>query len=133
MTELTSPGDMTPKTQVVSPEPVVGHVWGYLTLASGSQLELTASRITIGRTLPGSGEGQPEINLYDFPQSGTVSRLHAVIELTADGPNLTDLNSTNLTRLNGVKLTPHQAVPLVDGSACEFGQVKCTFTLHQES
>lgn len=123
-TEPTMQVDMTPKTQ---PAVAANTAWGYLVLTNGTQLELTGVRITIGRTLPGSGDGQADINLYEAPQSGTVSRMHAVIERVQSGFTLTDLNSTNLTRLNGLKLSPNEPVSLTNGSICEFGQVRCSF------
>ena len=119
--------DMTPKTQVVRPKPAAVNAWGHLLFADGKQVELAGSRLTVGRASPESSEAKPDINLYDVPESGTVSRMHAVIEQANDTYTLTDLNSTNLTHLNGQALAPNTPTPFEDGSTWEFGKVTCTF------
>lgn len=124
--EPTAPVDMTPKTQVVRPKPTAA-VWGRLLFADGKQVELAGSRLTVGRASPESPEAKPDINLYDVPESGTVSRMHAVIEQANDTYTLTDLNSTNQTHLNGQALAPNTPTPFEDGSTWEFGKVTCTF------
>lgn len=125
--EPTAAVDMTPKTQVVRPKAAAATVWGHLFFADGKQVELAGSRLTVGRASPESPEAKPDINLYDVPESGTVSRMHAVIEQTNDAYTLTDLNSTNLTHLNGEALAPNTPTPFEDGSTWEFGKVTCTF------
>ena len=64
----------------------------------GMQAALT---VTMNRT-----SGGPDINLAGMPDAGTVSRNHAVIELTDDNPTLTDLNSANSTRINDHIIEP---------------------------
>lgn len=119
---------MTPKTQVVMPNQPVATSWGYLVFANEQRVELNGSRLTVGRANPDTGDVKPDINLYDVPESSTVSRMHAVIERTMDGYTLTDLKSTNLTRINGQILAPNTPTPFEDGSTLEFGKVSCTFT-----
>lgn len=125
-TEATIAVGATPKTQLASAAPAV---WGYLVLSDGTQIELSETRLSLGRALPESSDVKPDINLYTLPESGTVSRVHAVIERTPTGYTLTDLKSTNLTRVNGQTLSPNAPVPLENGSICEFGKVKCTFKI----
>ncbi len=126
--EPTAAEEMTPKTQVVTPKPAAANAWGHLLFADGKQVELAVPRLTVGRAAPEAADVKPDINLYDVPESSTVSRMHAVIELAGAVCTLTDLNSTNLTRINGQTLTPNIAVPFEDGSTWEFGKVTCTFT-----
>ncbi len=122
--EPTVAADMTPRTEVMA-TPVV---WGYLVLANGKQLELVSQRLTIGRAIPGSGDTEPDINLYEsVPESTTISRMHAVIEAVPEGCMLTDLRSTNLTRVNGQTLTPNVPVFVAANSTCDFGKVRSTF------
>ncbi|HJT56169.1 MAG TPA: zinc-ribbon domain-containing protein [Ktedonobacteraceae bacterium] len=126
--EPTAAVEMTPKTQVVMPNQPVATSWGYLVFANEQRVELNGSRLTVGRANPDTGDVKPDINLYDVPESSTVSRMHAVIERTMDGYTLTDLKSTNLTRINGQILAPNTPTPFEDGSTLEFGKVSCTFT-----
>lgn len=81
-----------------------------------------------GEVVRNSFIAKPDINLYDMPESSTVSRMHAVIERTQDGYTLTDLKSTNLTRINGQILTSNMSTPFEEGNTLEFGKVNCTFT-----
>lgn len=124
-TEPTVAVGVTPKTQLASSSP---STWGYLIFNDGQQVELAGSPLSIGRAIPESSDVKPDLNLYTAPESGTVSRVHAIIERTSNGGyTLTDLKSTNLTRVNGQTLAPNIPVPLENGYTCEFGKVKCTF------
>ncbi len=120
--------EMTPKTQLVMPNKLADKTWGYLLFANENRVELTGSRLTVGRAKPDTGDVKPDINLYDVPESSTVSRMHAVIERTQNGCTLIDLKSTNLTRINGETLVPNTPTPFEEGNTLEFGKVACTFT-----
>ncbi len=52
----------------------------------------------------------------------TVSRVHAMLERTADGWLLTDLSSTNGTRVNGWRVRGR--VPVTAGDAVSFGDAQ---------
>ena len=74
-----------------------------------------ASFLIIGR------DPQAQITL-DAP---IVSRHHARVEQTAQGPVLTDLNSTNGTFVNGRRLTAPQ--PLLEGDVVQIGPYKLVY------
>ncbi len=57
----------------------------------------------------------------------SVSRNHAMIELTAEQAMLSDLNSTNGTKLNGRRLTPNVSEQIYDGDTIRFGQAEMEF------
>jgi ABC-type multidrug transport system ATPase subunit len=72
--------------------------------------------LTIGRS--------PEV---DIPlEAPVVSRQHARLERTPDGPLLRDLNSTNGTFVNGERLT--QPRPLQEGDAVQIGPFTLIYT-----
>lgn len=101
--------------------------WGYLSFSDNKQFSLTGGTITIGRSSQDKESGGPDINLAGMADANTVSRNHAVIELTGDNPTLTDLNSANSTRINDQPLEPNSAMPFGDGDTLSFGKVMCTF------
>ena len=93
---------------------------GELQALLGMQAALT---VTMNRT-----PGGPEINLAGMPDAGTVSRNHAVIELTDDNPTLTDLNSANCDAHQRPRHSnPDTATPFGAGDTLSFGKVTCTF------
>ena len=60
----------------------------------------------------------------------TVSRLHARLELSADGSlTVEDLASTNGTQVNEVLLTPNAPRSLADGDRLRFGSISLTLHL----
>jgi hypothetical protein len=126
-TDATVAVNMTPATQLVQPEPVV-QVWGTLQFADGDPVELTGTRITVGRVKPESNDAKPDINLYSSrAEAATVSRSHAVIELQNDQCMLTDLKSTNHTFINKQQLEPDKPTPFTDGDSLQFGKIACIF------
>jgi phage tail-like protein len=74
-------------------------------------LNLIATKVTVGRT--------PD-NHLTLP-AAPVSRRHAEILVTEEGPVLTDLGSANGTFIGGIRLMPHQPRLLTDGEAFEIG------------
>jgi hypothetical protein len=105
-------------------------------LASGAFLGLrvclTGDIISLlGRenyTLGRSGQGQaiiPDIDLisYDAYEQG-VSRIHAEIQLAADGIIIRDLDSANFTKVNGKQLDPQQPYPIRHGDIIELGGLR---------
>jgi DNA-binding NtrC family response regulator len=85
----------------------------------GREMVLPAPRVTIG-TLP-----ENSLVLTDT----TVSRQHAVVEETAKGYLLRDLDSTNGTFLNGVRVREGY---LAAGSVIGLGQTEMTFSPLEE-
>ncbi len=122
-TEATVAVDVTPKTQALSHS----DAWGYLISTDGQQVSLVDSRMSIGRVVPETVENKPDINLYAWPEAGTVSRLHAMIEYTNDQCTVTDLKSTNHTLINDQMLVPNVPRVLNDGDTLHFGKVIGTF------
>ena len=82
---------------------------------TGTRMLDAASFLIIGR------DPQAQITL-DAP---IVSRHHARVEQTAQGPVLTDLNSTNGTFVNGRRLTAPQ--PLLEGDVVQIGPYKLVY------
>jgi len=105
----------------------VNTVWGTVTFADSSQVELKGERAIVGRADHDLEGEPPEIDLSHKQGADTVSRVHAVIEHSGSGYTLTDLNSTNATRLNGKRLDPDKEIALNDGDALQFGKVTATF------
>ncbi len=101
--------------------------WGGLTFGSGQYVELTQSQSVVGRYDHDLGGDRPAVDLSDFQDSDTVSRVHALLEHTGSTYTLTDLNSTNATRVNGKRLTPDQDTPINDGDTLQFGKITATF------
>ncbi|MET0405702.1 MAG: FHA domain-containing protein, partial [Cystobacter sp.] len=54
----------------------------------------------------------------------SVSRRHAEVELTPEGPVLRDLGSANGTQLNGERLAPNETVNIQPGDVLTFGMVE---------
>jgi FHA domain len=78
----------------------------------------------IGRSRGHSGEDLPEIDLAPPPSDPGISRLHAVLEHSADGVCvLRDLDSTNGTALNDDRtpIAPRIDVPVSDGDCIRVG------------
>src|SRR6266508_3929065 len=85
----------------------------------GKEMVLQNPRVTIG-TLP-----ENSLVLTDT----TVSRQHAIVEETAKGYLLRDLDSTNGTFLNGVRVREGY---LAAGSVIRLGQTELTFSPVEE-
>jgi pSer/pThr/pTyr-binding forkhead associated (FHA) protein len=62
--------------------------------------------------------GGCDLTIHDM----TVSRVHAMLERTADGWQLTDLSSTNGTRVNGWRV--RDQVPVKAGDVVSFGDAQ---------
>ncbi len=102
-----------PAYEHVGPQRAAGSPMG--TQHMGSQMLGGAPSITIGR------DPQAQITL-DAP---VVSRQHARIQQTAQGPLITDLNSTNGTFVNGSRLTT--ARRLQEGDVVQIGPFKLVY------
>jgi len=74
-------------------------------------LPLNLPVLTIGRT-PDNGLSLPHPD---------VSRHHAEVRLTDDGPIFTDVGSSNGTVVAGARLLPYQPLPLIDGLVIQIG------------
>lgn len=69
-------------------------------------------------------EPEPELNLAgNDEESASISRLHAVIQLTPEGIVLRDLDSTNGTLLNNYLLEPEKSYILNSGDEIHFGDL----------
>ena len=79
--------------------------------------------IVIGRRDP-TTKISPDLDLtpYGGYQMG-ISRRHAIVQLKAQNPVLTDLGSRNGTFVNGKKLAAHQPLPLQDGDEVRLGKI----------
>jgi len=60
-------------------------------------------------------------------RSDVVSRIHARIDQTEEGYDLTDLNSLNGTYLNGDRLQPNESRPIRDGDRIAFATLEYRF------
>jgi len=80
-------------------------------------LPLNLPVLTIGRT-PDNGLSLPHPD---------VSRHHAEVRLTDDGPIFTDIGSSNGTVVAGVRLLPYQPLPLIDGLVIQIGPFFLTY------
>ncbi|MCL2539325.1 MAG: FHA domain-containing protein, partial [Oscillospiraceae bacterium] len=77
------------------------------------------SIFSIGRLDASVGAGQSN---FEFPRdTKAVSRRHAVVERTADGFILVDLNSSAGTFVNGQRIPPNTPYMLVKGCRVSFG------------
>ncbi len=81
---------------------------------AGEHISLRAARETIGR--------EPDSDL--FLDDVTVSRRHAVIERTAEGLYIVDLDSLNGTYVNRRRIERHR---LTDGDEVQVGKFKLTY------
>ncbi|WP_027892600.1 phage tail protein [Calidithermus chliarophilus] len=86
--------------------------------ATVQTVDLTADSLTIGR-VPDNGLVLP------IPP---VSRHHAELRLTAQGPVIIDLGSTNGTYVGGVRLVAHQEFPLIPGIPVQIGPFVLTYS-----
>ena len=88
-------------------------------LPLADQAEFTLGRVSEGQPIV------PDIDLspYNAYPSG-VSRLHAVIKIIEEKPNIVDLGSSNGTYLNGIRLDPHLEIPLEHGDIISLGKLK---------
>jgi hypothetical protein len=79
--------------------------------------------VTLGRT-DEETQANPNIDftLFSGREFG-VSRLHATIDYTPQGPTITDLESGNGTVLNGQKLVPRQPHVLRYGDEVRLGRL----------
>ena len=77
--------------------------------------------LTIGRT-PDNGLSLPHPD---------VSRHHAEVRLTDDGPIFTDVGSSNGTVVAGARLLPYQPLPLIDGLVIQIGPFSLTYRAPQ--
>ncbi len=80
-------------------------------------LPLNLPVLTIGRT-PDNGLSLPHPD---------VSRHHAEVRLTDDGPIFTDVGSSNGTVVAGARLLPYQPLPLIDGLVIQIGPFLLTY------
>lgn len=86
--------------------------------ATVQTVDLNSDSLTIGR-IPDNGLVLP------IPP---VSRHHAELRLTAQGPVITDLGSTNGTYVAGVRLIAHQEYPLIPGVPVQIGPFVLTYS-----
>jgi phage tail-like protein len=94
------------------PAQAAGQLTVYLASQVVHRLALSAPVLTIGRA-PESG-----LPLTDDPR---VSRQHAELRLTPDGPVLTDLGSGNGTFVEGNRILPRQPYFLASGASVAIG------------
>lgn len=91
---------------------------------SGRRIKINLSEdLFIGRTDP---NGQRPIHLdltQDRGAENGVSRCHAAIQTSEEGPVLIDLNSTNGTLLNNYRLPPDLPYPIRSGDELRFGHL----------
>jgi pSer/pThr/pTyr-binding forkhead associated (FHA) protein len=72
----------------------------------------------------------PDIDLGQFDSEGrTVSRIHALMDCTVDGLQLTDLDSANGTVVNGARLAPFETHAIQDGDQLRFGNLVAHLTV----
>jgi hypothetical protein len=121
-----TPAQSSQSAQVPAPS-AANAPWGGLTFSTGQYVELTQAQSVVGRYDHDLGGERPAVDLSDFQNSDTVSRVHALLEHTGNTYTLTDLNSTNATRINGKRLTPDQDTPINDGDTLQFGKITATF------
>ncbi len=84
-------------------------------------LPLNLPVLTIGRT-PDNGLSLPHPD---------VSRHHAEVRLTDDGPIFTDIGSSNGTVVAGGRLLSYQPLPLIDGLVIQIGPFFLTYRASQ--
>jgi hypothetical protein len=95
-------------------------------LVEGEELPLTlvpGQRAIMGRQAPFMLQ-VPDVDLtaYNAAEHG-ISRVHAVIDCTRTGLQLTDLDSRNGTFVNGAKLHPYNAQTLRHGDTVRLGSM----------
>ncbi|MDX1413581.1 MAG: FHA domain-containing protein [Candidatus Promineifilaceae bacterium] len=96
----------------------------YLITASGRQGELDCHKpIWVGRADPDQGYW-PQLDLTgDGAVELGVSRRHALIQLSDQGPVLVDQHSTNGTWINQEQLIPDKPYPLPRVAQLRFGRL----------
>lgn len=107
------------------PELESGAVLGLRVVDSGNVISLLGrDNFTLGR----SGKSQaviPDVDLLPHKAfDHGVSRIHAEIQLRADGIFLIDLDSANNTLINGHQLDPQTPYPIHHGDMLELGGLK---------
>ncbi|MFD0704226.1 FHA domain-containing protein [Alloscardovia venturai] len=68
-------------------------------LSDGSVRTVATRQATVGRSAR---------SVIHVPGNSDISRIHALVEVTSDGFDITDMGSRNGTFVNGVQLTPQQ-------------------------
>jgi hypothetical protein len=119
-----SPGSFVPSHD--APAPTLTVLLLYVSGASEPIMLELGQQVVIGRVSPNTLQ-KPDVDLTAWAglENG-VSRIHAAIERSADGPLLTDLDSVNGTYLNGQQLIAHESYPLHEGDEVCLG----TLTIH---
>ncbi|MEP6755775.1 MAG: FHA domain-containing protein [Chthonomonadales bacterium] len=83
--------------------------------SSGRSLSLKSGDNIVGRE-----------NCDVLIMDGTVSRRHALLNVTGETVTLTDFGSTNGTQVDGVRLSPNLPTPVTVGSNLRFGSASMT-------
>ncbi len=115
----------TQPTTPVGPDLESGAFLGLKIVETGVVLSLLGrDTFTLGR----SGKNQaviPDVDLvsYDAFEHG-VSRIHAEIQLRAEGIYMKDLDSANFTMVNGRQLEPQTPFPVHNGDIIELGGLR---------
>jgi pSer/pThr/pTyr-binding forkhead associated (FHA) protein len=115
----------TQPTTPEGPDLESGAFLGLKIVETGVVLSLLGrDTFTLGR----SGKKQaviPDVDLisYDAFEHG-VSRIHAEIQLRAEGIYLNDLDSANFTMVNGRQLEPQTPFPVHNGDIIELGGLR---------
>ncbi len=93
----------------------------------GAVFPLSGAETMIGRFDPVT-EMRPDVDLSEHDMKRSVSRRHARILDTPDGPVVVEeVGALNGTFVNGTRLTAGQPHPLADGDRLGFGMVKLVF------
>jgi CRP-like cAMP-binding protein len=93
----------------------------------GVVFPLSGAETLIGRFDPVT-EMRPDVDLSEHDLKRSVSRRHARILDTAEGPVVVEeVGALNGTFVNGTRLTAGQPHPLADGDRLGFGMVKLVF------
>jgi pSer/pThr/pTyr-binding forkhead associated (FHA) protein len=93
-----------------------------LTGADGNPLPISESRITLGRAADAD---------ISVPGNSDISRFHAQIEFTPDGPRLKDMNSLNGTYVNGQQV-PREGIMLKPGDKIQLAKGGPEFTFGEQ-
>jgi len=93
----------------------------------GTVFPLVGAETMIGRFDPVT-EMRPDVDLSEHDMKRSVSRRHARILDTPDGPVVVEeVGALNGTFVNGARLTAGEPHPLADGDRLGFGMVKLVF------
>ncbi len=122
--EFTSPTLPPPVATALRPVKNVQKRMVFVIPQSRRRVKLTLEeQLYVGRADP-KASLQPELDLTgDAGETEGVSRIHAVIQLVAEGVVLRDLNSTNGTLLNDYQLEPETPYLLRSGNEVRFGNL----------